>query len=350
MKRFMIILYTLLFLMNGALGLSAQEDEASLFTSCDNQFSFEYPETWAVEENAISHQFSTLSAKYTTVSSHIILANSLETLTKKDLEIGDYRIYLNQHPTPSELPRNTPAEWLVLLKVDSIRYGSILELDELSNPSAIRYFSVENSVGLEVVMALPTFDLQITAEAKHQDDLLDLEQTTLNFIETITTPLLHISLDKLVYFEDDCAVKFYYPSGWLFATYGNRVFLFNSAEAENTRFTRQPFSIDEISIEIITPDKISRYFADSINPSEATSEEIMSVIINLNSLSALNNRQPIQIDGVAGIQENLIDGWVFVLEHEQEYSVIMVRGGENALIEFEDDILDMISSLEIRKL
>ncbi len=366
-KRWLYVVCILLFILNFTRPTPfsyAQAPESITFTSCDGRLSFDYPAAWFVQESqVIVPNFAVVDGLDESLPSvrwyypaEDFLGENWTTLGYFDFSaalqipwgLGDDR------PTPFEQLSN-----IVTFAGGNPRtYGTPTEMT-VHNWLAARqdYVGINDGlaiVGFQMIIAISDeYDLVIHAEAD-ANEIMALEDALQLFLDTLVysdngpnTP----PVGWFLYFKDTCAFRFFYPQNWILSeAASNKILLFNSQDAADKRIRRRPFDADELEITIVPPAEIADYFYGTLDPAQATSEEILSAYVQIEELPA---EFPVQvtIGEWEVLRADMPSGFILLFEFgERQYAIFAARSGSGGFSDFEAAVMQVVESLRYEPL
>ncbi|KAB2857873.1 MAG: hypothetical protein F9K46_12450, partial [Anaerolineae bacterium] len=278
----------------------AQALESKTFTSCDGRLSFNYPTAWFVQETqSIVPKSAFLDGSNEGLPAVRWYYPEEDFLGENWTTPGyfDFSASL-RFPFSMDDDRPTPYEQLSNMVTfgggNPRTYGVPTEMTAQDWLAARRDYVGTNDglaiVGFQMIIAISDeYDLIIHAEAD-ANQMTALENALQLFLDSLVyndndpnTP----SEGWFLYFTDTCAFRFFYPQNWVLSeAASNKILMFNSQDAADKRIRRHPLGNDELEITIVPPAEIADYFYGTLDPTQATPEEILSDYVQIEQLPA----------------------------------------------------------------
>ncbi|MCQ3931761.1 MAG: hypothetical protein DPW16_15005 [Chloroflexi bacterium] len=336
----------------------AQTPESKTFTSCDGRLSFDYPAAWLVQESqAIFPNLASEDGSNESLPSVRWYYPAEDFLGENWTTPGyfDFSVAL-QIPWGLGDDRPTPLEQLsgdiTVIGADRT-YGAPIEMTVQDWLAARRDYVGTNDglaiVGFQMIIAISDkYDLRIHAEAD-ANEMMALEDNLQLFLDSLVytdngpnTP----PMGWFLYFKDTCAFRFFYPQNWIISeAASNKILLSNSQDAADKKMRRRPFDADELEITIVPPAEIANYFYGTLDPTQATSEEILSAYVQIEELPAEFPTQ-VTIGEWEVLRAEMPSGFILLFDFgDGQYAIFAARSGSGGLSEFETAIMQVVESL-----
>lgn len=338
----------------------AQTPESQTFTSCDGRLSFDYPAEWFVQETqTIVPDFSSVDGSSESLPAVRWYYPEEDFLGENWTTPGyfDFSASL-QIPWGLGDDRPTPFEQLsgivtVVGGRNPRTYGAPIEMTVQDWVAARQDYIGTNEglaiVGFQMIIAISDkYDLRINAEAD-ANEMTTLEDALQLFLDT----LVYNDNDSntppegwFLYFKDTCAFRFFYPQNWILSeAASNKILLFNSQDAADKRIRRRPLDSDELEITIVPPAEIADYFYGTLDPAQATAEEILSAYVQIEELPAEFPAQ-VTIGEWEVLRAEMPSGFILLFEFgEGQYAIFAAHDGSGGFSEFEVAVMQVVESL-----
>ncbi|MBI5930211.1 MAG: hypothetical protein HY862_12945 [Chloroflexi bacterium] len=357
-KRRWLLACLLLVIMNFMTRPTHAQDNKT-FTSCDGLLSFEYPADWLIQETQSRQLNFSFNGGVDELLPSLHLHYPNDGLLRQndftpgfiDINIGlQVVLYMDdKRPTPfDELSSITfvggdPRTNVPVVEI-AVQDWSAARLDYVGTSNGIQV------VGFMIRIALDDhYDLQIYGEADTTvaatlDDVLRRILDTL--VYTTSSPNTP-PLGWFRYFKDSCDFHFFYPQDWIISeAASNKVLLFNSQDAADKKLRRRPFDDNELGITIVPPTELADYFYGTLDPTQATPEEILAAYVQIEQLSAEFPAQ-VRMGDWEVWRADMPNGLVLLYDFGKgQYAILAAQSGD--LSAFEDTILQIAASFQYK--